>query len=84
MNVLALRGRGTGAMIQDHPLGRDRKIATDPDGAVDKYLQKELKIDLYKQQQSSLVEALKTPDAWLGKRETCYEKINSRVISYLL
>jgi hypothetical protein len=68
--MLQLRGRGTGAMIQTHPLFEtDRKTSTDPDGVVDKYLQKELKLDLYNKQQLSLVEALTKPDAWLGKRE---------------
>jgi hypothetical protein len=55
--------RGTGAMIQTHPLfDTDKNIFIAADGVVDKYLQKELKSDLYNKQLSSLVKALTKPD----------------------
>jgi hypothetical protein len=54
--MLQLRGRGTGAMIQNHSLiDRDRDTSVAADGIVDKYLQKELKLNLYNKQQLSLV-----------------------------
>jgi hypothetical protein len=66
--MLQLRGRGAGAMTQAHPLGKD-------DGVAAKYLEKELKLDLYKEQQTSLVTALTKPEEWLTKRDTSMRKL---------
>jgi hypothetical protein len=78
--MLHLRGRGTGAMIQTHPLYEtDRNTSIAANGVVDKYLQKELKLDLYNQQQLSLVEALTKPDTWLGKRETAMKTLTAEL-----
>jgi hypothetical protein len=57
--MLQLRGKGTGAMIQKHPFGDPGDPATN---TVNLYLQKDLKLDLYKVQQISLVKALTKPE----------------------
>lgn len=43
--------------------------------AAEKYLKKELKIELHKKQQDSLIKAIKTPDVWLGERKTAMDAI---------
>lgn len=78
--MLSLRGRGTSAMAQAHPLEVTNRAGSVGAGKiVDKYLQKELKIDLYQQQQASLVEALKDPSAWLAKRDTAMKKLTAEL-----
>jgi hypothetical protein len=76
--MLQLRGRGTGAMMK-HPFGDDKKTATDPNGFIDEYLQKELKLGLYKAQQTSLVKALTKPEEWLDSRDLAMKTISAKL-----
>lgn len=84
MNILQLTGRGTGAMGYGGKIGPfgssdDRGTIIAKDGVVDHYLQKELKIELYKKQQTSLVEALKTPEKWLAARDASLKTITEEL-----
>jgi hypothetical protein len=76
--MLQLRGRGTGAMMK-HPFGDDKKTATDSNGFIDQYLQKKLKLDLYKAQQTSLVKALTKPEEWLTSRDVAMKTISAKL-----
>jgi hypothetical protein len=76
--MLQLRGRGTGAMMK-HQFGDDKKTATDPNGFIDEYLQKKLKLGLYKAQQTSLVKALTKPEEWLTNRDLAMKTISAEL-----
>jgi hypothetical protein len=77
--MLQLRGRGTSAMMPINPFGADRDVATGAKGAVTEYLEKELKLELYNKQQSSLITALTKPEQWLGARDTSMKALTAEL-----
>jgi hypothetical protein len=60
-------------------LSNGKWVPADNIGSVEEYLGRQLKLDLQRSKQESLIEAMEKPTDWLAKRNAAYDDIKKRI-----